>query len=108
VDGEYQAAVDEILKAMQEVYEGYGAQVERQHKSLELWMDSSLDSPGVQSNVQFLDGGLQLWVRFPVILRQAAAIDQKMSEALLQLIASDEKVKAAVSSPPVIRAAVRG
>jgi small-conductance mechanosensitive channel len=107
-DVDYRPAVQEIVQALQQVYKTYGGQIESQHKNLELWMDSSLDSPGVQSNVQFLDGGLQLWLRFPVILRQAAAIDEKMTEALSQLISSDEKVKAAVSSPPVIKAAVKG
>lgn len=107
-DGDYRPAVQEIVQTLKKVYESYGEQVERQHKSLSVWMDSALDSPDVRSNVQFLDGGLQLWVRFPVILRQAAVIDEKMSEAMAQLIASDEKVKAVVSSPPVIKAAVKG
>ena len=105
---DYRSAVKEIVQTLEKVYETYGPQIESQHKSLVVWMDSNLDSPGVQSNVQFLDGGLQLWVRFPVILRQAAVIDEKMSEALSQLIMSDQNVKAAVNSPPVIRAAVKG
>ena len=107
-DADYQPAVQEMVQALQKVYETYGGQIESQHRSLETWMDSSLDSPGVQSNVQFQDGGLQLWVRFPVTLRQAADIDEKMSEALARLMSSDERVKAAVSAPPVIKAAVKG
>lgn len=105
---DYRPAVQEIVRTLQNVYETYGGQIESQHRTLSVWMDSSLDSPGIQSNVQFLDGGLQLWVRYPVILRQAAVIDEKMSEALSELILSDQKVKAAVSSPPVIKAAVKG
>lgn len=71
-------------------------------------MDSGFDLPGIQSNLLLVDGGLQFWVRFPVIIRQAAVVDEKMTEALLDLMAKDEKVKAAVSGAPVIKAAVKG
>jgi small-conductance mechanosensitive channel len=107
-DADYRAAVQEITKALQGVYDGYRDQVERQHRKLELWMDSGADLPGIQSNLLLVDGGLQFWVRFPVIIRQAAAVDEKMTEALLHLMASDPKVKAAVSGAPVIKAAVKG
>jgi small-conductance mechanosensitive channel len=107
-DADYRAAVQEITKALQGVYDGYRDQVERQHRKLELWMDSGADLPGIQSNLLLVDGGLQFWVRFPVLIRQAAAVDEKMTEALLQLMASDPKVKTAVSGAPVIKAAVKG
>jgi hypothetical protein len=107
-DAEYRTAVQEIVKALQSVYESYREQVERQHKSLELWMDSGVDMPGIQSNLLLVDGGLQFWVRFPVIIRQASAVDEKMTEALLDLIGKDPRVKAAVTAPPVIKAAVKG
>jgi len=107
-DVDYRPAVQEMMQALRKVYETYGGQIEKQHRQLESWMDSSLDAPDIQSNVHFLDDGLQLWVRFPVVLRKAAAIDEMMSEALLQLISSDPQVKAAVIAPPVIKAAVKG
>lgn len=105
---DYRPALQEILTAMQKVYEGYRPQIEQQHKMMEVWIDSSLDAPGIQSNLQLVDGGLQFWARYPVMIRQAAAIDDKMTEALLNLIASDEKVKSAVGTSPVIKAAVKG
>jgi len=107
-DADYRPAVQEILKSLRNVYEEYRGQIESQHRKLESWIDTSLDSPGVQSNLQLVDGGLQLWVRFPVIIRESAAIDEKMTESLLQLILSDPTVKAAVSTQPVIKATVKG
>jgi len=104
---DYRPAVQEILKSLQSVYEEYRGQIEQQHKHLESWMDSSVDAPRIQSSLQMVDGGLQYWVRFPVIIRQATVIDEKMTEALLQLMSNDEKVKSAVNAPPVIRASVR-
>lgn len=107
-DADYKPAVEAILSTMQKVYKDYSQQIELQHRSLESWMDSSLDMPGVQSNLQLVDGGLQFWARFPVIIRQAAGIDEKMIESLLQLIATNQQVKDAVATPPAIKAAVKG
>jgi small-conductance mechanosensitive channel len=107
-DVDYRPVVQEILKAVQGVYEGYKLQIERQHKDLEVWMDSSIDLPGVQSNLQLVDGGLQFWVRFPVIIRKAASIDERMTESMLQLISTNQSVKSAVTAQPVIKAAVKG
>jgi small-conductance mechanosensitive channel len=107
-DVDYQPAVQAMLKAVQGVYDGYRQQIEQQHQVLESWMDSSIDSPAIQSSLQLVDGGLQLWARFPVLIRQTTSIDNSMTQSLLQAIAGDPRVKAAVSAPPVIKAAVKG
>jgi small-conductance mechanosensitive channel len=107
-DADYQTAAKQMHDTMQSVYQQYSDQLERQHKTLEVWMDAGLDTPGVFSSIQFIDGGLQFWARFPVVLRQSAVTDEQMTQALAKLIAGDEKVKAAVSAPPVIKAAIKG
>ena len=71
-------------------------------------MDSSLAAPNIQSNLQLVDGGPQFWLRYPVLIRQTNETDDRMTESLLHAIAADPRVKAAVSAPPVIKAAVKG
>ena len=105
---DYRPVIEQILKTVKTVYEGYRGNIDRQHKNLESWMDSSIASPEVQSNLQLVDGGLQLWIRYPVIISEAADIDGKMAEALLQLISSNQNLKSAVSGAPIIKAAVKG
>lgn len=107
-EADYRRVAEVILGAMKHVYEDYRAKVEQQHKRLEAWMDSSFETPEVLSSLQLADGGPQLITRYPVIIRQATAIDEKMTESLLKAIAGDEHVKAAIHEPPVIKAAVRG
>ncbi len=107
-DADYRPAVQALLKSVQNVYDEYRPQIERQHRQLESWMDSSLATPTIQSNLQLVDGGLQFWARFPVLIRHTTATDDRMTESLLQTIASDPKIKAAVGAPPVIKAAVKG
>ena len=107
-DADYRPAVQAMLKSVQDVYSGYSKQIDQQHQQLESWMDTSFDTPGIQSSLQLVDGGPQFWTRFPVLIRQTREIDDRMTESLLQAIAADPKVKAAVSAPPVIKAAVKG
>lgn len=106
-EADYRPVAEAMLKAIMDVYAGYRGKIEQQHKRLEAWMDSSLEAPAVQSSMQLADSGPQLSARYPVIIRQAGAIDAKMTESLLKAIASDERVKTAISGAPVIRAAVR-
>jgi small-conductance mechanosensitive channel len=107
-DADYRPAVQAMLNTVQKVYDGYRHQIERQHQELESWMDSSFASPEVQSSLQLVDGGLQFWARFPVLIRQVTETDNRMTESLLETIASDPKIKAVVGAPPVIKAAVKG
>ena len=107
-DVDYRPAAQAMLKSVQDVYNGYRKQIEQQHQQLESWMDSSLAAPEIQSNLQLVDGGLQFWARFPVLIKHTTETDDRMSESLLQIIASDPKIKAAVAAPPVIKAAVKG
>jgi len=105
---DHRPAVQAILKSVHSVYGEYREQIQAQHRALESWMDSSIEAPDVQSSLQLVDGGLQFWLRFPVPIRRSAEIDDRMTEALLNTIAADAQVKAAVSARPVIRAAVKG
>ncbi len=107
-DTDYRPAVQAMQKSVKDVYDGYRKQIDDQHRQMESWMDSSIQAPDIQSNLQLVDGGLQFWARYPVLIKNATETDDHMSESLLQIIASDPKIKAAVAAPPVIKAAVKG
>jgi len=107
-DSDYRPAMQTMLKSVQSVYETYRKQIEQQHRELESWMDTSFDVPNIQSTLQLADAGPQFWVRFPVLIRETTDIDDRMTGALLQTISSDPTIKAAVSAPPIIKAAVKG
>ena len=104
----YSAASEAMVKAIRSVYESYRAHIESQHRAVESWMDTPIDAPEVDSRLQLVDDGLQLRVRFPVEIRAAAAIDERVTQALLQLMSGDADVKTAVTSPPQIKAAIKG
>jgi small-conductance mechanosensitive channel len=105
---DYKTVCAAILKEVQEVYEGYRPAIEQQHKTVEQWMQASIETPAIDSRLQFTGGVFQLWARFPVEIREAAEIDEKITQALLQLMAGDALVKAAVVGTPSIQPSVRG
>ena len=105
---DYRKVCDAVLEQVHAVYEGYRASVERQHKAVQAWMQASMEPPVIESRLQFSGGAFQLWARFPVEIRRAAETDEKVTQGLLELMAKDPEVKAAVTGTPSIQPSVRG
>jgi len=105
---DYRTVCPAIMAVVQGVYEGYRAEIEQQHTTVQNWMQASIEAPGVESRLQFTAGVFQLWARFPVEIRQAAETDEKITHALLELMATNPAIKAAVTARPSIQPSVRG
>ena len=105
---DYRKVCEAILQPVHAVYEEYRATVERQHQTVQNWMQAAIEMPAIESRLQFSGGSFQLWARFPVEIAQAAETDEKITHALLDLMAEDAAIKAAVTATPSIEAAVRG
>jgi small-conductance mechanosensitive channel len=105
---DYKTVCAAIVKEVQGVYEEYRPAIERQHQTVEQWMQASIETPEIDSRLQFTGGVFQLWARFPVEIREAAEIDEKITQALLELMARDAAVKAAIVGTPSIQPSVRG
>ena len=104
---EVPATSEVILKTVQAVYTTYSARIEEQQRQVEGWMGTALPAPVVESRLQLADGGLQFAVLFPVQLKDAAATDQRIAEALVAEMKTDGPLKAGVTELPVIKAAVK-
>lgn len=105
---DYKAVSDQLLNAVNEVYARYKPMIDAQYRQLEIWMDTPISAPVIESHLQLVEGGLQLWVRYPVELRDAASTDDQITRSILHLMASDTHVKEAVASTPAITAVVKG
>ncbi len=107
-NGNHKAAQEKLVAAVNEVYSEYRPEIERQHGGVERRMDIQLAVPRPEARLQFADAGLELLVRYPVEIRKAPDIDEKMTRKVLQLVETDATIKSAVSGNPKIRSAVRG
>lgn len=105
---DYKSVCSEILRIIESTYQEYKPAVLRQHQAVQNWMQTNLDAPEIESRLLFAGGVFQFWARFPVEIEDAAATDEKITHALLDLMAANPAFKAAVAGPPTIQSAVRG
>ena len=103
----YTQASDRLSKLVQGVYETYKPRIDTQHRQVETWMDSPIPAPAISSRIQLVDGGLQLYIRYPVELRDGSRVDQEITQSVVTLIEADAEVKDAVTAPPIIRALMK-
>lgn len=107
-NGNYKAVQEKLMTMVEEVYSKYRAEIESQHAAIERRVDIQVALPRPEARLQFADDRLELVVRYPVEIRRATDTDEEMTRRVLDLIAKDEAMKAAVSGTPKIRSAIRG
>lgn len=105
---DYKTVCNAVVKEVNTVYDSYREVIEAQHRSVENWMQTNIDPPGVESRLQFNGGTFQLWVRFPVKIDAAADTDEKITQGLLDMIAKTPEVKGGIAAIPTIQASIRG
>ena len=106
-NGADQALLQKSLQdAAQAVFNDFSREAEWQ-QALNYNMEITVKPPAPEQHLQFGDTGAELVVRYPVDLHRSAEMDQKMVEALMTAIATNEKVAKAISGTPKIRTAVK-
>ena len=102
----YKSVEEKILQAVNSVYDGYRKDIERQHTDVERRIDIYMQAPNPEPQLRFTDKGLEFRVRYPVELRKASAIDDEVTQKVLEVVNGEQELKAAVSGPPTIRTPV--
>jgi small-conductance mechanosensitive channel len=97
-----------VLDAVQKVYHEFRDGIDPQGSGMDDHMEFVLKSPEPEAKVQFGDAGLELIVRYPVNLRRASEMDDRVTHALIDGHAADDKSRAEIIGTPKIRAAVKG
>jgi small-conductance mechanosensitive channel len=106
--GNHKNAQEKLVATVNEVYSTYRDEIQRQHRGIERRIEIQLEVPRPEARLQFADAGLELLVRYPVNIRRAPEIDEKMTRKVLELVEADGALKAAVSGLPKIRTVVKG
>ncbi len=103
----YTQASARLTKLIEGVYDTYKPRIDSQHRQVEAWMDSPIPAPAINSRLQLVDGGLQLYIRYPIELRDGSRVDQEITQAVVTLMEADADIKNAVMAPPTIRALMK-
>jgi small-conductance mechanosensitive channel len=104
-DSDYHLAETRLMAAVASVYNEYKATIEQQHEAARNALHIQLPTPQIQGRMRFVDSGLEFVVRYPVEMRRAAEIDDKITRALLQTIEQEPRLKLVATSTPKIQAA---
>jgi hypothetical protein len=107
-ESNYKLVQESISGIVNGVYEKYRGVIESQLGGIERRLEVQLKAPVPESRLQFTDAGLEFVVRYPVDIRRAAEIDDNVTCAVLESLNANADLKAAVVSPPKIRAAIKG
>ena len=96
-----------LLDTVTSVYSEYQHTIDRQHALVERILDASVAAPVPKATLHFIEGGLELTVRYPVEIPHSGDIDDKVTRKLMEVIASDEELKKSVVGSPTLRAAIK-
>lgn len=104
-DSDYHLAEKRLMGAVASVYDEYKANIEQQHEAARNTLHIQLATPQIQGRMRFVDSGVEFVVRYPVEMRRAAEIDDKITRKLLDTIAEEPKLKLVATSTPKIQPA---
>jgi small-conductance mechanosensitive channel len=101
---DYHAVEERLMGVVESTFKEYQGEMERQRAHMERIVSSgSVASLKPRGRLRFTGAGLEVSIKFPVSLQNAAEIDDRVTRELLQAINRDPKLKLADSSAPVIR-----
>jgi small-conductance mechanosensitive channel len=92
-----------LLEAVDGVLADYREEMERQSRRLETFGAAPASSLRPRSQLRFTPVGLDVIIRFPVDLRQAAEIDEQITRELLKALAREPEMKLAPAPAQGIR-----
>jgi len=101
-DSDFKAVRERLLNAVESVLADYDEELERQNRAMErnlLGVADGVLKPNVQ--LRLTTSGLEALVRFPVDLRHAGEIDERVTRELLKALEQEPKLKMAGSAPAI-------
>ncbi len=96
-----------LTNAANSVYEKYRKEIDHQHAILERVLDAPFPLPQPSARWQFTDSGLELVLRYPVVIEHAEEIDDQMTREVMRVVTTNSQLKASLSGTPKLRAAIR-
>ena len=99
---DFKTARERLLGAVEGVLADYHEEMERQNRAMER---NLIAAPGdglhPQAHLRLTPSGLEALIRFPVDLRHAGEIDERVTRELLKAVDQEPKLKLAGSAPGV-------
>lgn len=92
-DTDHRLAEKRVLQAVSRVVDDYRSNIDRQHAEMSQTFAIPLQAPRPESRLHLSEGGLEILVRYPVPLDEAAAADDRVTRAVLEAIEDEAQLK---------------
>jgi len=103
-ESDIKLAESRILGAVEKVYAGYKDQIDQEYRQMQNLLNIRAASPKPVSRLRLTQGGLEVVVRYPVELDNAAEIDDRITRELLTALAESPRLRLVGSGTPNIQA----
>jgi small-conductance mechanosensitive channel len=80
-----------LLTAVESIYTEYRGTVEQQHTNIQSSLNLHTAVPRPESRVRFVDSGVEMTLRYPVEIRRAAEIDDRVAREVIRHVETDSK-----------------
>jgi small-conductance mechanosensitive channel len=106
-EADLEAAEKRLAELAGKFYDEYRNQLERQNVQVEEAMGVHFETPRPHGRVRFANGAIEVMVRYPVPLRSAAELDDRMVVAVNQMLRQDPAIPLIAGGSPELRSPVR-
>lgn len=102
-DADVELAQKELLAAVDIVYATYREVLERRRLNAEETLAIHSETPKPQTRVRFTSSGLEVVVRYPIPLRQAAELDDRMVREVVEILRKNPAIRVMNGAVPTLR-----
>ncbi|HTU49194.1 MAG TPA: hypothetical protein VMF56_01295 [Acidobacteriaceae bacterium] len=106
-DSDAVLAEKELLASVNTLYAEYKPALERQHAGLEHSVGMHIEAPKPYARLRLIATGLEVVVSYPVPLRQAAAMDDRMVTAVMEILRNNPSIHLADGASPELRSTIK-
>jgi small-conductance mechanosensitive channel len=106
-DSDVALAESALLASVNSLYEEYKPALERQHAGLEQSMGMHIDAPKPYARLRLIATGLEVVVSYPVPLRQASKLDDRMVVAAMDILRNNPSIHLAAGASPELRSTIK-
>lgn len=102
-DSDANAVEAQLLATVEKLYSTYRPALERQHLSIESSLNISIDTPKPYTRRRFGSSGQEVVVRYPIPLRQATELDDRMVMEVTELLRKNPSIRLVAGAAPILR-----
>jgi len=103
-ESDFGLAETRLLGAVEKVFKDYKDRIEREYQQMQTQLNIRTVPPKPVSQLRLTQGGLEVVIRYPVELDNAAEIDDRITRELLAALAQEPRLRLVGSGTPNIQA----